>query len=119
MSFVADDALFLAAAEPQAGRLNFSGSGGSKLNGQQETQAKQGHLAVGILAAGFGGESGDTRRLMNQLNGSFHLIAMLAAWAAVAAGAQHTICQQLFGRQTGRMLVWYGQRGVHGSVILV
>ena len=118
MSFVADDALFLAASEPQVGRLNFAGCGSSELNGKQQAQAKQRHLAVGVLAACFSGKSGDPGGLMDQLNGSFHLISMLAAWATVATGAQDTVCQQLFRRQTGRMVMWCGQRGIHNRVML-
>ena len=109
MAIIADDSLFLTASLPQVRRLHFRSRRGSELDCQQQSQSEQSGLAIGVLAASFGGESGNPGRLMNQLNRRFNLIAMLSSRAAVTTGAQHAVGQQLLYRQAGWVMMWNRQ----------
>lgn len=110
MTLIADDSLFLTASLPQFRRLDFRRCSSSQLHCQQQSQSEQRGLAIGILAASFGGKSGNSGGLMNQLNCSFNLVAVLSSRAAVTTGAQQTVGQQLLGRQAGWVMIRNWQR---------
>ena len=64
-------------------------------------QPVDGHLAILVLAATFRGYRVQTAGLVNNLDGGFHLIAMLASRTTRSGSTNLALFQQRINRQTG------------------
>ena len=103
MGFTAHDFLMPTSLLPQGTGLDVRRVDGSKLDGQQNSQAAKCGFAVGVLAASLSGEANQAGRLMHNFNGCFDFVAMLSAGTTVASSANQTTFQELFIGKRSRM----------------
>ncbi len=95
MAFVTRNPLIPAPRYPQRARVHFRRLHGSISNRQKYPEPEYGHLSVGFLTSTLGTKRHDTRRMMDDLDRSLNLVAVLSARAGVPRSSNQAGLQQL------------------------
>ena len=103
MAVIAGDALIATSGLPEWAGVHVRRFNRADSEGQQQTQAEDSDLQIGILAAAFVGKGSQAGGVMDEFDGGFDFIAVLPPWTAGTRPPLEALFEQVREGDSGRV----------------